>query len=61
MVCLIRMKHMQGGTIGVGVDSHRAQPHLPAGANDAQCDLAAVRNQDFLYRPSQAAILPHPE
>jgi hypothetical protein len=52
------MKHMQSRTIGIGVDGHRPQPHLPAGANHSKRDLAAIRNQDFLYGPSQAAILP---
>ena len=57
-VRLIGMKHMQRGTVGVRIDGHGPQPHLAAGANHPQRDLAAVRNQDFLYGPSQAAILP---
>jgi len=56
---LIRMKHMQRRTVGVGVEGHRPQPQLPAGANHPQRDLPAIRNQDFLYGPSQAAILEH--
>src|SRR5580704_15520887 len=52
------MKHMQRSTVRVGVYGHRRQPHLAARANDPQGNFAAIRNQDLLYRPSQAAILP---
>ena len=55
---LIRMQYMQRGAVGIGVDGHRGQPHLTAGANHPQRNLAAIRNQHFFYRSSQAAILP---
>ena len=58
-VSFIGVKHMERGAVGVGVDRHCSQPHLAAGANHPQRNLAAVRNQDLLYLPAQAAILPH--
>ncbi len=59
-ISLIRMQHMQRRAVRVGVHGHRRQSHLPACTNHAQCNLTAIRNQDFFYRPSQAAILTQP-
>ena len=54
----IRMQHMQCPPVSVRVDRYSGHPHLPARANHPQSDLAAIRNQHFFYRSSQAAILP---
>src|SRR5271170_407277 len=54
----ICMQDMQCPPVGVRVDRHRGDPHLPARANHPQSYLAAIRNQHFFYRSSQAAILP---
>ncbi len=39
--------HMHGIGIGGGMNRHRRDPHLLAGAVDAQCDLAAIGDEDF--------------
>ncbi len=44
---LIGIQNMQGGAVGVGVHGHGRITELAAGTNDANCDLAAVRDQDL--------------
>ncbi len=39
--------YVKGGAIGVGV-GHGSDAHLAQGADDAQSDLAAVGDQNFL-------------
>jgi len=34
--------------VGGGMDGNRLDAHLARGANDAQGDLAAIGNQDFV-------------
>src|SRR5439155_1704041 len=45
---LVGQLHVLGFRVGFGVHDHGADAHLPAGALDAQRDLAAVGNQDLL-------------
>jgi hypothetical protein len=52
------VQHMQRATVCVRVDRNRSQPHLATSPNHTQSNLAAIRNQHFFYRSSQAAILP---
>ncbi len=44
---LIRLAHVAGDAIAVGVDRDCGQPHLAAGAYDANGDLAAIGDEDF--------------
>ena len=39
---------MERITIGVRIDGHRLDAHLPRGLDDAASDLTAVGNKDFL-------------
>jgi hypothetical protein len=39
---------MHGIGVGGGMHSHGADAHLAAGAMNAQRDLAAIMNEDFL-------------
>ena len=45
---LIRMLYMQGVLVRVRIDSNGLDAELPAGAHDADGDLAAVGNQDLI-------------
>jgi len=47
--CRVRHSHVQRGTVALGVDGHRRNAHLAAGADDPYGDLAAVRYEN----PSQ--------
>ena len=44
---LVRLAHVPGDTIAVRVDRDCGQPHLAAGAYDANGDLAAIGDEDF--------------
>ncbi len=46
----IRRLHMQGIAVGIGIDGHRADAHLPRRADDPAGDLAAIGDQDFPER-----------
>jgi hypothetical protein len=50
------MKHMQCRAIGIRVDRDRRQSQLPASADHAQSNLAAICNQNFSDRPSQVTF-----
>ena len=41
-------RHVQRVGVGLGVDGHRRDAHLLAGADDAQRDFAAIGDEDFL-------------
>jgi hypothetical protein len=49
--------HVERALVGVAVDRHRLDAHLVEGARDADGDLAAVRDEDFL---DHDALLPAP-
>src|SRR5207248_3267685 len=51
------MQDMQCPPVRIRVDRNRSHPHLAASTNYPQSDLAAICNQYFFYRSSQAAIL----
>ena len=44
---LVRLEAVQGEAVLVGVDGHRADAQLAGGAQDADRDLAAVRDQQL--------------
>ena len=44
---LIGVANVKRVAIGLRVDSHGLQSHFFAGLNDAQCDLAAIGDEDF--------------
>src|SRR5208283_188978 len=44
----VREAHRQRMPVGLAVNRHRADAQLLARANDAQGNLSAIRNQDFL-------------
>src|SRR3954466_14082283 len=44
---LVGFAHVRSAHIGFAVHRHRLDAELVAGANDAQGDLATVRNQNF--------------
>ncbi len=48
-VSLVGALDVQGMTIGVGVDRHRANAHLGAGPHDSDRDFTPVGDQDFFY------------
>ena len=56
-VGLVGHQDVERGAVGVGVDSNGGDAELAAGAEDSEGDLAAVGDQNFLYAPSQGAIL----
>jgi hypothetical protein len=43
----IGQRHVQGAGVGVGVDGDGGDPHLLAGADNANGDLPAIGDQDF--------------
>ncbi len=45
---VVREAHVQGLAVGFGVDGDRLDSQFATGANDAQGDLSAIRDQDFL-------------
>src|SRR3546814_1817887 len=47
--------HVHGIGVGGGVHRHRLDPHLAAGAVDAERDLAAVGNEDLVEHRCRAA------
>src|SRR5438445_802032 len=51
------MQDMQCPPVRIRVDRNRSHPHLAASTNYPQSDLAAICNQYFFCRSSQAAIL----
>ena len=48
-VGLVRGAHVKGLTVDVAVDGDRPDAEVAAGADDAERDLAAVRDEDLLY------------
>ena len=54
---VIREAHVQRFAVGFGVDGHGLDAELAARADDAQRDLAAVRDQDFLEHAAGAVGL----
>jgi hypothetical protein len=44
---------MQCAAVRVGIDSHGCDAQLMARTNQAQCDLAAIGNQDLAKRSHQ--------
>src|SRR5204863_7365833 len=44
---LIRVAHVPRAAIAIRVDRHGPEPHLAAGTDDADGDLAAVRDKDL--------------
>ena len=44
----IGVGNMQAGPVGIGVDRDRGNSQFSAGANNPQCDLTAIGDQDFL-------------
>jgi hypothetical protein len=59
-VRLVRGADVQGGAIGVAVDRHGGDPHLVERARDADCDLAAVGDQDFAEHGSPVTTTAQP-
>src|SRR3954471_23354261 len=60
--------HMQRCAIGIGVDRHTRNSHLPACTNDSNGDLAAVRDENpakgheaILRHAPPATAFPNPE
>jgi len=47
-----------GGAIGLGVDGHAGDAHLPAGPDHAHRDLSAVGDQDLLEPSLHRGMLP---
>src|SRR3546814_1848804 len=47
--------HVHGTGVGGGVHRHRLDPHLAAGAVDAERDLSAVGNEDLVEHRCRAA------
>ena len=43
---LIGKPQVRGTAVGLGIDGHRLDPQLPAGSDDPQCNLTAIRNKD---------------
>jgi hypothetical protein len=41
---------MQCMTIGIGIDGDGGDTGLGTGAYDADCDFAAIGNEDFFYQ-----------
>ena len=50
---LVGQLDVLGVAVGLGIDHHRLDAHLAAGALDAQGDLAAVGDQDFFEHAGQ--------
>ena len=48
--CLVGKAHMQRIAIRIGIDRHRLQAGILAGANDSDGDLAAVCDQDGTHK-----------
>ena len=46
---LIRIAHVQRRAVALGIDRDRRQAHLPARADNAHGDLAAVRDDNLLH------------
>jgi hypothetical protein len=42
--------------VSFGINGNRANPHLPDGTHDPQCDLTPVRNQNLIDEHWQSAI-----
>jgi hypothetical protein len=55
---LVGQLDVLGVAVGLGIDHHRLDAHLAAGALDAQGDLAAVGDQDFLEHGCALACAP---
>ena len=51
---LVGESHVQRFAVGLGVDGDGLDAELAAGADDAQGDLAAIGDQDFLEQWQQA-------
>ena len=47
--------HVHGIGVGLGIDRHRADIQFLAGANDADCDFAAIGYQNFFKHVSEQA------
>src|SRR5260370_1345134 len=45
---LVRVPDVDGAAVGVGINSRGGDAELAARPHDADCDLAAIRNQNFL-------------
>src|SRR3989440_9662412 len=55
-VRLVGLLHVDGGGVALRVDHDGPDPELPAGADDAHGDLAAVGDEDSLkHSPSESA------
>ena len=48
VIGLVGLLHMEGVTIGIGIDGDRLDAQFGAGAHDADGDLAPVGDQYFL-------------
>ena len=48
-VRLIRLPHMQGVPVGIGVDGNGSEAGVAAGAGDPDGDLSPVRDEDFAH------------
>jgi hypothetical protein len=48
-VCLVGVQHVERGAVGVGIDGDRRDAELTAGTDEAECDLAAIGDEDLAY------------
>ncbi len=48
---LVGQPHMHGVAVRRRMHRDRLDPHLAAGAMDAECDLAAIGDQDLVEHP----------
>ena len=49
---LVGHAHVERGAVGVGVDSHRADAHLPQRPDDPHGDFTPIGDEDFLKHGS---------
>jgi hypothetical protein len=52
VIGFVGLFEMQTMAVGVGIDRHRSDSHLGAGADDAYCDFAAIGNKYLIYQGS---------
>jgi hypothetical protein len=50
-VRFVGIAHVQCRPVALRIHRGRRNPHLAAGARNADSDLAAIRNQDFVHEP----------
>ena len=56
MSSFVGFADVQRGAVDVGIDGHGPDVHLAQRADDADCDLSTIRNEDFAEHGQIVAV-----